>query len=127
VTNSQIFVAVVDDEPAVLVALERLLRSAGFEVTTFLSGAAFLASMATRRPDCLILDLHMPGMNGFDVLAQLSADPLSRMGVIAITAHDTVSSQQRVVKGGATYLRKPIDGPTLVEAIRAAVAPSATP
>src|SRR5947209_6808987 len=75
VKGSQPYIAVVDDEPAVLKALERLFRSAKIEVATFASGAAFLASTEIRQPDCVVLDLHMPEMNGFDVLSRLSACP----------------------------------------------------
>ncbi len=121
------FIAVVDDEPAVLKALERLLRSQKFEVATFPSGSEFLASLDTRRPDCLILDLHMPQMNGFEVQSRLADDPDSHLPVVVITAHDTPSSQQRVLAAGASaYLRKPVDAQSLLGAIRTAIAQRAT-
>jgi CheY-like chemotaxis protein len=121
VSPSGPFIAVVDDEPAVLKALERLLRSAKYEVAAFGSGDAFLASLATRKPDCVILDLHMPAMNGFEVQARLTSDSAA-VPVIVMTAHDTATSQQRALAGGAAaYLRKPIDAPLLLGAIRAAI------
>jgi FixJ family two-component response regulator len=121
------FIAVVDDEPAVLKALERLLRAAKFEVATFNSGAAFLASLTARAPACVVLDLHMPGMNGFDVQARLAEaaaiDTNHRIEVVIITAHDSAVSQQRALSNGASaYLRKPVDAQPLLDAIRAAVA-----
>ena len=66
-----------DDEEPVRRALKRLLVSSGITVEAFASGAEFLDSLATRRPDCLVLDLHMPGLSGFDVQARLaqSDDP----------------------------------------------------
>ena len=118
------FIAVVDDEPAVCKALERLLRSARFEVATFCSGAAFLASLSDRRPDCVVLDVHMPGMSGFDVQSHLVADPIGGIGVVIITAHDSSESQQRALAGGAVaYLLKPVDAEPLLAAIRAAIPP----
>lgn len=116
-------IAVVDDEPSVCRALERLLRSAAFEVETFVSGAAFLASLTRRVPDCVVLDLHMPGLNGFDVQARLAANPATDVAVVIMTAHDSPEAHQRALTGGASaYLRKPIDARPLLEAIRAAIA-----
>lgn len=115
-------VAVVDDEPSVCKAFARLLRSAKYQVATFGSGTAFLASLANRMPDCVILDLHMPGMNGFDVQSRLSAKLAGRVAVVVITAHDSPESQQRALAGGAcAYLRKPVDARPLLEAVRMAI------
>jgi FixJ family two-component response regulator len=116
------FIAVVDDEPAVCKALERLLRAAKFEVSTFCSGTAFLESLSNRRPDCVVLDLHMPGVNGFEVQSKLVNDPAGAIGVVIITAHDSTESQERAMAAGAVaYLRKPVDAQPLLEAIRAAI------
>ena len=97
------------------------MLSAGIAVESFASGAEFLASLSTRRPDCLVLDLHMPGINGFEVQARLAkaADPLP---VVVITGHDTAESRRRVLEGGAAaYLRKPVDDQVLLDAVAAAV------
>jgi FixJ family two-component response regulator len=59
--------AVVDDDEDTRVALTRLVSSAGFAVETFRSGVEFLRSIGDHEPDCVVLDLHMPEMNGFDV------------------------------------------------------------
>jgi len=64
--------AVVDDDADVRVALTRLVSSAGFAVETFGSGADFLRSLDEHEPDCLVLDLHMPEMSGFDVQSALA-------------------------------------------------------
>ena len=58
-------IAVVDDEACVSKALKRLLRSAGLNVETFASGAAFLNWLQSETPDCVVLDLHMPQVDGF--------------------------------------------------------------
>ena len=110
-------IAVVDDEEAVRKALDRLLRSAGMDVATFNSGAMFLASLNTREYDCLVLDLHMPEVNGFDVQARLH-ELGSALPVIVITGHDTPEACVRARAGGAAaYLLKPVDERTLLNAI----------
>lgn len=114
-------IAIVDDEDSVRKALERLLRSAGMEVATFASGTEFLAGVQSRRTDCVVLDLHMPKMSGFEVQLQLS-----RLGngvaVVVITGHDTPESHARALAGGAAaYLLKPIDEQVLLDAISAAI------
>ena len=114
-------IAVVDDEEPVRKALKRLLRSAGMDVETYPSGADFLDAMRTREPDCLVLDLHMPGVNGFDVQSQLAQLGM-RLPVVVVTGHDTPESNKRALAGGAAaYLLKPIDDRVLLNAIAAAV------
>ena len=113
-------VAVVDDEEPVRRALERLFRSAGLETKTFPSGGAMLEDLARREPDCVVLDLHMPGMNGFELQGLLVQRPRP-IPVVVITGQDTPETQARAMAGGASaYLRKPVDG----EAPRAGVLPS---
>jgi FixJ family two-component response regulator len=114
-------VAVVDDEEAVRKAIHRLLRSAGMDVETFPSGAEFLDAIRTQMPDCLVLDLHMPGVDGFEVQSRL-AQSGTRLPVVVITGNDTPECHSRALAGGArAYLLKPIDGSVLLEAIAAAV------
>ncbi len=114
-------IAVVDDEEPVRKALKRLLRSAGMDVETYASGADFLDAMRTRALDCLVLDLHMPGVNGFEVQSQLAQLGM-RLPVVVVTGHDTPESNKRALAGGAAaYLLKPIDDRVLLNAIAAAV------
>jgi len=115
------FVAVVDDDEAVRRALARLVRSLGFEAEEFSSGEDFLAALATRRPDCIVLDLHMPRVSGFEVQSRMVAAH-TRIPVIAITGQDSPEAQSRALAGGASaYLRKPLDAQALMDAIRGAV------
>lgn len=110
-------VAVVDDEEDVRVALQRLLRSAGFDVFVYGSGKSFLEDLASRPPDCLVLDLHMPGMTGFDVMDVLAAQEAG-IPVIAITGNDTPSSRSRALASGVSlYLSKPVDDEVLINTI----------
>jgi FixJ family two-component response regulator len=113
--------AVVDDDAEVRVALTRLVSSAGFAVETFASGAEFLRSIEDHPPDCLVLDLHMPDMSGFDVQAALARSHAT-VPVIVITGHDTPESRVRAVQLGAKgYLCKPVNDDVLLEAIEMAI------
>ena len=115
-----------DDEDAIRRAFARLFRSAGVEVETYPSGGEFLDSLASRSHDCVVLDLHMPRLNGFDVQARLALLG-SRIPVIATTGHDTEETHDRAMKGGAAaYLRKPIDEDVLLETIAAVVGKEST-
>lgn len=115
-------IAVVDDEEPVRIALRRLLRSANLDAETFPSGAEFLESLKDHQPDCVILDLHMPQINGFAVQARL-AEAGIRLPVIVITGHDATDTRARALAGGVSaYLRKPVDDQTLLTAISAAIA-----
>jgi len=114
-------IAVVDDEEPIRKALTRLLRSAGLDVESFPSGVEFLESIPTRRPDCVLLDLHMPGLNGFEVQARL-AKFSAPVPVVIITGHDSADSRDRALAGRpAAYLRKPVNDQTLLDAIELAL------
>jgi FixJ family two-component response regulator len=114
-------IAVVDDEDPVRKALKRLLCSAGFEAQTFASGAEFLDSLSLEQPDCIILDLHMARLNGFEVQARMAQSGV-RVPIVVITGHDTPESRQRVMGAGAcAYLRKPVDDQALLDAVTAAI------
>ncbi len=116
--------AVVDDDEDVRVALVRLATSAGFAVEAFASGAAFLRSVADHEPECAVLDLHMPGMSGFDVQGALAAAHAG-VPVVVITGHDTPESCERALRLGAkAYLRKPVNDDALLSAIGTAIGAS---
>ena len=116
-----LLLAVVDNDADVRVALSRLVSSAGFEVETFASGAEFLHSIEDHEPDCLVLDLHMPEMSGFDVQDALAIAHVA-VPVVVITGHDTPESRRRALRLGAkAYLCKPVNDEALLAAIGAAV------
>ncbi len=102
-------IAVVDDEEPIRKALKRLLRSAGLEVETFPSGVEFLESLVIRRPDCVVLDLHMPVMSGFEVQVRLAKSGPS-VPVVVITGHDSDETRAQALAGmPVAYLRKPVN------------------
>ena len=120
------FVAVVDDEESVRKALKRLLRAAGLEAESYATGQEFLAQAATREPDCVVLDLHMPVMSGSQLLAQIRKMP-RRPPVVVITAHDVPEKRDECLAAGAcAYLRKPLEDRLLLNAISAALRTSVT-
>lgn len=121
------YVAVVDDEKSVLDALGRLIGSAGYQVQTFSSGPDFIRSLDRRLPHCVVMDLHLPTLNGLllqDVLAQQRAG----IPVIVITGDDSPLSRTRALgKGARAYLNKPVDDVVLLDAIEAALPGGAAP
>jgi FixJ family two-component response regulator len=120
--NRRSFVAVVDDEESVRRALIRLLRAANMDAESFASGEAFLESLDKFRPDCVVLDLQMPGLTGRDVQKRLLSMKIN-LPVILITAHDDVVTQQQSLSdGAANYLRKPLRGDVLVRSINESIA-----
>jgi FixJ family two-component response regulator len=123
-THKPALVAIIDDEDCVRKALGRLLRSAGLGVAYFRSGLDFVHDFDLLRPDCVILDLHMPGMDGFEVLSWL-AHRAAGIPVIVITGHDSPETRQRALAGGPmAYLLKPVDGRALLDTLqRCAAAP----
>src|SRR5262245_19007606 len=114
-------VAVVDDEATVRKALRRLLAASGLAVETFASGQEFLDSLARQKPDCVILDLHMPGLTGLGVQRELARTGV-RLPPVIITAYDDAEWRVQCLDAGAAhYLLKPLDGRTLLDAIATAV------
>jgi FixJ family two-component response regulator len=112
-------IAVVDDDPAVLKALSRLLRSRSFRARTYESGQEFLAALQTDIPECLIVDLQMPDMNGLELQRQLVNSGIN-IPTILITAHgDAVLHAHN--GGFVARLRKPLQEATLFDAIEKAI------
>jgi FixJ family two-component response regulator len=110
-------ISVVDDDLSVRRALRRLVQSAGYTVATFASASEFLDSPALARAACVVLDISLNGMSGFDLQKQLAADHPS-IPIIFITALDEATTRVRFRRSGvAELLRKPFDEHTLLHAI----------
>ena len=110
-----------DDDPAVLKALSRLLRSHAFRARTYESGQEFLAALPAGLPDCLIVDLQMPEMNGLELQQHLVSNGI-KIPTILITAYDDVALRDQA--GLVASLRKPLQEKALFDAIDKAVGDS---
>jgi FixJ family two-component response regulator len=114
-------VAVVEDDESYRAALQRLLKSAGFQVRSFASAEDFLNSGQQHETACLIADIRMPRMSGLDLQAKLNADHCP-IPIIFITAHGDEQMRLQAMRGGAVkFLAKPFDGAILLESVRAAL------
>ena len=113
-------VLVVDDDRRVRQSLESLLISAGFDVRLFGSGTEVLQSGALDAAGCLITDVRMPGIDGWELQRRTrSAHPL--LPLIFVTAHQHEDVFRRAISGGAfAFLYKPFDGEELLRIVEAA-------
>ncbi|HUA84974.1 MAG TPA: response regulator [Bryobacteraceae bacterium] len=115
-------ITIVDDDASIREALKGLMRSVQFDVDAFGSAEEFLASERIHDTECLILDVYLPGMSGFQLQEHLRAEG-HQIPVIFITAHADELSRERALKAGATeFLGKPVRREILFKAIQAAVA-----
>src|SRR5580658_5154262 len=114
-------VAVVEDDESYRLAMQRLLKSAGFSVQSFSCAEEFLDSGRQQKTGCLIADIRMPGMSGLDLQAKLNAEHCP-IPTIFITAHGDETMRLQAMRGGAVkFLAKPFDGAILLEGVRAAL------
>src|SRR5262245_61436229 len=119
--NARHRIAVVDDDNSVRKALRRLLRTADLDAEMYGCGSEFLKTLQSSLPDCVVLDLQMPEMSGLELQHHLKSRGLA-LPVVIVTGHDEPGMQARCLEAGANaYLRKPIDGKALVEAINNAI------
>jgi FixJ family two-component response regulator len=113
-------VYLIDDDARVLSALSRLLASEGYTVRAFPDAEAFLRCPDIEVPGCAVVDLHLPGQDGFAVQEALSARAAERP-VIFLTGKGDIPDSVRAMKAGAVdFLVKPVDADTLLAAIRQA-------
>jgi FixJ family two-component response regulator len=114
-------VFVVDDDISVRESLESLIRCEGWQPQTFASAQEFLSDSRVHVPNCLVLDVSLPGLNGLD-LQRLVADERTDMPIIFITGHGDVPMTVQAMKAGAVeFLTKPFSDDVLLKAIRAAL------
>ncbi|WP_146646541.1 response regulator transcription factor [Labilithrix luteola] len=122
--NVRVFV--VDDDSAVRSALASLLRSAGWEVELFGSADELLARASTDAPDCLVLDVELPGLSGLDLQDQL-AERRWDSPIVFITGRGDIPMTVRAMKAGALeFLTKPLLDEDLLRAVGEAVAKRST-
>jgi FixJ family two-component response regulator len=109
-------IAIVDDDTSIRCALLRVVQSAGYEGETFESVREFLDWLSRNQAACLVLDLQMAEMNGFDLQERLAVP------IVFISAHDDGPTLERIEKSGAAgHLCNPFDAATVLKTIRRAV------
>jgi len=114
-------IGIVDDEAGMRRALRRLLMAEGFRVQCWASSAELLADLPQSQPDCLILDIDMPGINGLDLQDQLAASTY-QVPVVFLTGRGDIPMAVRAMKAGAVnFLAKSVMDDDLLAAIRAAL------
>ena len=120
-SQMQPVVAIVDDNVSIQRALARLLSTAGWQACTFTSAEAFLQTGMQAVPDCLLLDLWLPGMTGVELLEHLAARA-SLLPVVIMTARDDPQMRMRALQAGVVaYFLKPLEGPDLQQAVQDAL------
>jgi FixJ family two-component response regulator len=121
VTSPEPTVFIVDDDPSVREALTSLIRSVGLRVRPFSSAQEFLAREPHAAPSCLVLDVRLPGVGGFELQRTLS-DSGDSIPIIFITGHGDIPMTVRAMKAGAAeFLPKPFRDQELLDAIRNAL------
>lgn len=116
-------ISIVDDDASIREALKSLMRAVKFNVEAFASAEEFLASERLDDTSCLILDVYLPGMSGFELQSRLNIERPA-IPIIFITAHADEVSRQRALKGGAVdLLSKPVRREPLFKAIQSAIEP----
>lgn len=120
-TQTEPTVFVVDDDPAVLKSLSRLLRASQVNVVTFGSPQEFLERYDPHTPGCLVLDVAMPGLNGLELQEALRVKG-SAIPIIFLTGHGDIPMSVQAMKGGALdFLTKPVQDKDLLKAVEAAL------
>ena len=117
-------VLIIDDSPTELHLFQNMLEKAGFDTLVADSGEEGLKAARTAHPDCILMDIVMPGMNGFQATRKLTQDPdTAGIPVIMITNKDQETDKIWGMRQGAVeYLVKPIDSKQLVAKINAVMA-----
>ena len=115
-------VVVVEDDDGLRQAVERLLLAAGYDARSFPSAEAMLASPSRSRAACLIADVRLPGLSGFELRERLAQEG-SRPAVIYVTAHDDPRARAQAKRDGAlAFFLKPFEGRRLLETVGRALA-----
>jgi FixJ family two-component response regulator len=121
VPTKQKIVAVVEDDTSTLKAIKRLLSARGFQVETWLSAEAFLASGASRYANCLLLDINLGQMSGLELRGQLANSGCTAPIIFMTGNHDERTRQEALKAGCADFLRKPFSSHILFAAIARAI------
>ncbi len=112
-------ILIVDDNVTNLKLVAYLVKAKGYEVSTAVDADSALASIAAQRPQLILMDLQLPGVDGLELTRRLKADPVTRdIKIIAVTAYAMKGDQERALAAGCDdYVTKPIDTRALPETI----------
>jgi FixJ family two-component response regulator len=125
--SNQFLISIIDDDRPFRESMRRLMRSLGHTVAIFPSAAGFLASSRLIETSCLIADVQMPAMTGFELHRHL-VDAGRPIPTILVTAYPSDADRARALRDGAVcYLRKPLDEQSLLQCVRAALASAKMP
>ena len=117
-SDSLFQVYLIDDDQRILTALSRLLSAAGYPVNTYSDAESFLAEHDPATPGCAVVDLSLPGKDGFEIQKELEA---CRRPVLFLSGQGDIPASVRAMKAGALdFLVKPVDADTLLAALRQA-------
>ena len=113
-------VLVVDDEPNIVISLKFLLENAGFDVKSESDGQSALDAIASSTPDVLVLDVMLPGLDGFQVLRELRSDPrYEKLPVLMLTAKGQREDRKTAIDTGAdVFISKPFSNDEVVKAVQ---------
>jgi FixJ family two-component response regulator len=111
------WIGIVDDDASIRLSLARMFRGNGIRTETFESAEEYLQRSMPNEPRCIVLDVHLGGLNGFELQARLAADGLLTP-IIFITAHEICSAELARCPGACAYLRKPFDCDALIALVR---------
>jgi len=114
-------VFIVDDDPAVRETLSVLFTNAGYSVVRFAEGAAFLGVVKERNPVCIILDVHIPGKSGIDLLKELNAQDYPAPIFIMSGQGDIAMAVNAIKNGALDFIEKPFRGSDVVARVREAI------
>jgi len=112
---------IVDDDPLVRDALSVVFTLAGYKVRAFADGASFVAAARAETPACIILDVHMPGRSGLDILKALNAEHYPTPIFIISGQGDIPMAVETIRHGALDFIEKPFNGEAVVTRVRAAI------
>ena len=120
ISRGEIFV--VDDDPAVRDTLSLVLSAGGYQVICFADGAALLAVARSRTPSCILLDVHIPGKSGLDILKELHGEDYPAP-IFMISGQGDIAMAVSAIKNGALdFIEKPFRGSEIVARLDEAIA-----
>ena len=114
-------IVVVEDDSGLREALGRILSVAGFRARTFADAEQLLQASAARGASCLVLDVHLPLLSGFELYDRLLAESGARPPAVFISAQDETDARKQATSAGAAYLPKPFAGQQLLAAVKRAI------